>query len=71
MHNNQYATTAEYFYPWYFWEILGYPFNLVSEFDRVAISGDPDVRAMPVFPAEGCCQMRDGVLIIKVGNVKR
>lgn len=69
MNTNFYATTGEYFYPWYFWEILGYPFNLVSEDVRWKIADEREVRLMPVFPQEGSCQMRDGVMVIKLGTV--
>ena len=69
MNNNYYATSMEEFYPWYFWQILGYPFNLVGEFERAQIANEPDVRAQPVFPADGCCRIRDGVLVIKLGEV--
>lgn len=65
--NNYYAMSSEEFYPYYFWQILGYPFNMVGEFERYHISTKPEVRSMPVFPQQGCCQIIDGVMVVKVG----
>jgi len=67
--DNLYAISSESFYPWYFWQILGYPFNLVSEFERGQIAASDAVRQMPAFPARGCCRMMDGTLVLKLGEV--
>ena len=69
MNNNYYATSGETFYPAYFWEILGYPFNLVPENERYRIAHTAEVVNMPTFPEPGCCQMIDDVLVIKIGRV--
>lgn len=69
MNGNNYATSGEDFYPYYFWEILGYPFNFLPNDEQYAISLDPYVRSMPVFPEKGCCQMIDGVMVIKLGRL--
>lgn len=65
--NNLYAITAEDYYPWYVNQILGYPMrfdiSLLPDYLNRA-----DVRAMPVFPAEGSIQMIDGVLVIHLGR---
>lgn len=66
--NNVYATTSPTDYPWYFWHILGYPFNLVSNFERDQWALREDVLAMPAFPAKGSCQMIDGTMVIRLGN---
>lgn len=69
--NNYYATSSEEFYPYYFWQIMGYPFNMVGEYERYQISRKPEVRNMPVFPQEGCCRMIDGVMVVKVGALMK
>ena len=65
--NNLYAVTAEDYYIWYVDQILGYPLKMDlslvwSYLDRA------DVRALPVFPAEGSIQMIDGVLVVHIGQ---
>lgn len=69
MNTNNFATTGESFYPYYFWQIHGYPFNLLGEFERKKIAEEQDVKNMPVFPQQGSIQMRDGILVIKLGAV--
>lgn len=71
MNNNYFSTTGESFYPSYFWEVLGYPFNLVDEYSRGMIAAKTEVRNMPTFPEIGCCQIIDGVLVVKIGEVYR
>lgn len=51
---------------WYVWEVLGYPFNFVSTYEQSLLSGRDEVRDMPAFPAEGCCRMIDGTLVIRL-----
>jgi len=51
---------------WYCWEILGYPFNFVSTFELEQINAHSAVQSMPAFPAQGCCALVDGVLVIKL-----
>ena len=69
--NNYYVTASEEFYPYYFWEILGYPFNFIGEFERSQLTLIPEIRNMPTFPAEGSVAMRDGMLIVKVGELRK
>ena len=70
MNTNVYATSGESFYPDYFWEIMGYPFNFVSEERRKSIASQEAVKQMPVFPERGSCQMIDDVMVVKIGKVK-
>lgn len=50
----------------YFWQILGYPFNFVSDMERDALAESAAVQAMPAFPAQDCCQMIEDTLVIKL-----
>jgi len=61
-----YTFTDENEMVWYFWEVLGYPSNFVSTFELSQLKEHEAVKAMPVFPAEGCCRMIDGVLVIRL-----
>ncbi len=61
-----YAFTNENEMIWYFWEVLGYPSNFVSSFELSQLKAHEAVKAMPLFPAAGCCQMVDGVLVIRL-----
>jgi hypothetical protein len=31
------------------------------------LKADPNVLAMPAYPAEGCMQMVDGIFVVKLG----
>lgn len=66
---NVFAPSAPEKYYWYFWQVLGYPLNLVDEARRYKIFVRKDVRTMPVFPEEGCIQFIDDVLVVKLGYV--
>lgn len=65
---NRYAPVTAEDYTWYLWDILGYPCNLVSYFESEQMALREDVRAMPAFPAQGCCGMVDGVLVVKLSE---
>jgi len=51
---------------WYFWEVLGYPASFVSTYELSQLKDDEAVRAMPLFPAEGCCAFVGDTLVIKL-----
>lgn len=61
-----YAVTSEDQMIWYCWEILGYPSNFVSTYELEQLKAHEAVKPMPAFPAEGCCKMIDGVLVIRI-----
>ena len=61
-----YATTYEETLIWYFRDVLAQPLNLISETERLTLSQRGDFRALPAFPAAGCCQMIDGMLVIRL-----
>lgn len=69
--SNFYSPTYIETNTWYIWQILGYPFNLVSYDEHRKLSEREDVRAIPAFPATDCCQMIDDVLVIRVGVAGR
>ena len=48
---------------------MGYPFNLVDAFTLGQLAERDDVQAMPAFPAEDCCRMLDGTLVIKLSEI--
>ena len=50
----------------YLWEIMGYPVNLISDYDRSLLEEQDAVRAMPAYPAEGCCAFVGDVLVIRL-----
>lgn len=53
---------------WYCWEILGYPFNFVSNYEHALLAEDAAVKAMPSFPHPQCCQFVSDVLVIKLSD---
>ena len=53
---------------WYCWEILGYPFNFVSNYDHALLTEHDAVKAMPAFPAPDCCQFIGDTLVIKLSD---
>ena len=53
---------------WYFWEIMGYPFNFISDYERDLLAQTPDVQAMPAFPDRDCCRMVEGTLVIRLSE---
>lgn len=66
--NNLYAITSEDYFPWYIQQVLGYPMQILSEPDRVQMAFREDILALPIFPEDGCCQMIDGTLVIRLGG---
>ena len=40
-----------------------------AETNAAILSGD-EVKAMPEYPAQGCMQMIDGVLVVKLGQTR-
>ena len=54
---------------WYTWEVLGYPFSLVDAYTLGQLEQRDDVQAMPAFPAQDCCQMIDGTLVVKLSAI--
>ena len=66
---NNYAAVDDEGNTWYMWEVMGYPFNLVDAFTLGQLAARDDVQAMPAFPAEGCCRMLDGTLVIKLSDI--
>ena len=66
--NNLYAITSEDYFPWYIQQVLGYPMQILSEPDRVQMAFREDILAMPIFPEDGCCQMINGTLVIRLGG---
>lgn len=68
---NNYAAVDDEGNTWYMWEIMGYPFNLVDAFTLGQLAARNDVQAMPAFPAEDCCRMIDGTLVIKLSEIEQ
>ena len=50
------------------WDAMGYPFNFVSAYELEQYKAREDIQAMPAFPAAGCCQLIDGVLVVKLSD---
>ncbi|MCI7737716.1 MAG: hypothetical protein MSL26_11330 [Clostridiales bacterium] len=65
---NNFAATNQEELTWYMWEIMGYPCNLVSYYEAEMLALREDVQAMPVFPAEGSCQMIDGTIVVRLSG---
>ena len=63
---NNYTASSQSENTWYFWEIMGYPFNFVSDGQRDALAASDAVQSMPAFPAKGFCSTVDGILVIKL-----
>lgn len=53
-------------YQYYFDYVLGYPINMLSKDEAAEWSGRQDVIEMPKFPEKGCCQMIDGVMVVRL-----
>lgn len=68
---NNYAAVDDEGNTWYMWEVMGYPFNLVDAFTLGQLAARDDVQAMPAFPAEDCCRMLDGTLVIKLSEIEQ
>ena len=61
-----YAIASDSDMIWYTWEVLGYPFNFVSTYELEQLKENDEVKAMPAFPQEGCCQFIGGTLVIRL-----
>lgn len=55
-------------YEEYFQYVLNIPIDLCTEEQRSALWEMQEVKAMPVFPDEGCMQTVDGILVVKMGE---
>ena len=66
---NNFAATDDTGNIWYTWEVLGYPFSLVDAYTLGQLEQRDDVQAMPAFPAQDCCQMIDGTLVVKLSAI--
>ena len=53
---------------WYLWETLGYPFELVSDYDKSILEKNETVQAMTAFPSLDSCKMIDGVLVVRLSR---
>lgn len=53
---------------WYHWMVMGYPLNLVSAFDLEQLKVDPQIMAMPAFPAKNCCMFVGDTLVVKLSD---
>ncbi len=62
------AVPEESLNTWYFWEILGYPLNMVDDYNRDLLKQRKDVTDMPAFPADGSIRFIDDVLVIRLSN---
>lgn len=65
---NNYTASSQEENTWYFWEIMGYPFNFVTDFERDQLAATAAVKSMPVFPNQGCCQMLGQTLVIRLSE---
>ncbi len=66
--HSRFATTYYGAYKDYFRNVLGYPINLGSMHLMDQYKTDPRVIAMKAFPDPGCCEMIDGMLIVKLSE---
>ena len=66
--DNMYTVTSIEYYAYYYNHILGYPLKLVDSSRYNQISAYRDIQDMPVFPDNGCCQMIDGTLVVRLGG---
>lgn len=53
---------------WYHWMVMGYPLNFVSTSDLARLKADPQVTAMPAFPAADCCMFVGDTLVVKLSD---
>lgn len=65
---NNFTASSQEENTWYFWEIMGYPFNFISDYERDLLADTEVVKAMPAFPQHGCCQMVDDTLVIRLSK---
>ena len=64
--SGNYAISTDEDMIWYSWEVLGYPLNFVSTFELEQLRESEAVRALPAFPAEGCCTFIGETLVIRL-----
>ena len=64
--SHRFAAYSENLNTAYFWQIMGYPLNLVSDFERDQIAKDPRASALPSFPSPGCTAWLDDVLVLRL-----
>lgn len=65
---NNFTASSQDENTWYFWEIMGYPFNFVSDYERDQLACTDTVQTMPAFPEKGCCQMVENTLVIRLSE---
>ena len=53
---------------WYLWAILGYPANLVSEFEKDQILASSEYERMEIFPRTGCCRFIGDKLVVRISE---
>ena len=53
---------------WYFWEIMGYPFNFISDYERDQLAATEEAKALPAFPSKDCCLMIGNTLVIRLSE---
>ena len=52
----------------YIWQIMGYPLNLVSNFEKEQIRKELDWSSIPVFPADGSVLWWKDTLIVRLSK---
>lgn len=59
-----------YYASWdvFFRYVMGYPIQIVEESEAYRAYPPSSLKDMPAFPQKGYCQMRDGVLVVKVSD---
>ena len=55
-------------YAAYFRYILNNPARMADNDSWNRLQTDPRVQKMPVYPEEGCMQLLDGLLVVKMGD---
>lgn len=70
LHNadDNFALTYPSTYGWYFSQIANYPIVFCDASVVSELKIRQDVIDMPIFPAAGCCVMKDGMLIVKLST---
>ena len=56
-------------YQAYFDYILSLPIRLAESETWETVSKSPESKAMPCYPTAGCMEFRDGILVVKLGEV--
>ncbi|MFR5785869.1 MAG: hypothetical protein ACLUHE_01180 [Christensenellales bacterium] len=65
---NNFAATDDTGNIWYTWEVLGYPFSLVDAYTLGQLEQRRCAGHARV-PAQDCCQMIDGTLVVKLSAI--